>query len=142
MRLISSLLLLLITAVVVLSTTSAYALPPFKGAFDEKYVKKSDSEDLKAAFKAQSCNVCHVKGKKKNVQNRYGHELHEVLEDMLKEAKIEKGPKDLAKDAEGKKQLLEMLGKAFDAVAKMKAKNGTTYGEILKGGQLPSQGDN
>ena len=142
MRYISGLTLLLVAVAVALTTTSAHALPPFKKAFEEKYVKESENDDLKAAFKTQSCNVCHVKGKKKNVQNRYGHELHEVLEDMLKEAKITKGPKDLAKDAEGKKQLLEMLGKTFDAVAKKKAENGTPYGEILKSGKLPAYGDN
>lgn len=142
MRFISSFSLIVATAVVAFTTTSAHALPPFKKAFEEKYVKASENDDLKAAFKTESCNVCHVKGKKKNVQNRYGHEIHEVLEDMLKEAKITKGPKDLAKDADGKKQLMEMLGKAFDAVAKKKAKNGTTYEEILKGGKLPATGDN
>ena len=55
-----------------LFVSPASALPPFKKAFEDKYVTNSSSTDFQAAFKTASCNTCHVKGKEKTARNAYG----------------------------------------------------------------------
>lgn len=128
---------LLATALVAWLAPTAQALAPFKKAFEEKYVDKSSSEDFKGAFKKESCNTCHVKGKKKEERNAYGDELEKLIEgnanERIREAR--KNGKE-AGDAETAK-ILEELNKAFDEVAKMKAKDGGTYGERIEAGKLP-----
>ncbi len=116
---------------------AAQALAPFKKAFQEKYVDKSDSEELKAAFKKVSCNTCHVKGKKKEARNEYGEELAKLIEGDAN-ARINEAGKESpeAKKAETEKVVTE-LEKAFDEVAKMKNASGQVYGELIKSGQLP-----
>ncbi|MCA9155888.1 MAG: hypothetical protein R3C99_19305 [Pirellulaceae bacterium] len=108
----------------------AQAFPPFKAAFTERYVDKSDNEGFKAAAKEASCNVCHVKDEKKSVQNEYGHALHEELE------KSGEKPKELMKS--DKEKLLKLLDEAFTAVEKEKSKGGKTFGELIKSGMLPA----
>lgn len=108
------------------------AFPPFKAAFQKKYVD-SNTEAFQAAFKAEGCNVCHVKGEKdKKKRNPYGHEIHEALEeDGVK-------PKQLLK--EDKEKLLKLLDEAFEAVSKKKSKSGKTFGELISEGVLPAAG--
>lgn len=123
---------LLVIAVVVAGwlTAPAQALPPFKTAFEERYAEKSDSEAFKEAVATAKCDVCHVKGEEKKVQNEYGHALHEELE------KSGAKPKELLK--EDKEKLLKLLDEAFTAVEKEKAKSGETFGERIKSGMLPA----
>ena len=117
----------------------ALALSEFKKAFQKKYVDEHKSEEFKAAYKKASCNVCHVKGAKKSVQNQYGKLLNKLIEGEAnarkKAAKAEGGVS--GQKAEVKK-LLDELEKAFHEVAKKeKTKDGPTFGELLKEGQLP-----
>ena len=111
---------------------SAQALAPFKKAFQEKYVDKSTSEEFKTAFQGASCNVCHVKDKKKTERNDYGNALAELIEGDANKRIKEAGNKD----GETKK-ILEELDKAFDEVAKKKSPGGETYGDLIGAGKLP-----
>ena len=106
----------------------AEAFPDFKKAFDAKYVK-GGSDALKAAFKTQSCNTCHIKGKPKKMQNAYGHELHEALEDLYT-----KGVKKNIKT--DKEAILKALDTAFKTVGAKKSKTGETYDARIKAGDL------
>lgn len=116
-----------------LTAGASFAFPPFKEAFQKKYVDGSNSEAFKAAFKAEGCNVCHVKGEKdKKKRNAYGHEIHEALEEDGAK------PKQLLK--EDKEKLLKLLDEAFDAVGKKKSKSGKTFGELISEGILPAAG--
>jgi hypothetical protein len=118
--------------------SSALAIAPFKKAFQDKYVEGSGSEEFKAAFQKASCNVCHVKGKKKEERNEYGKALDELLEGNSNKRimEAEKSGGVAGKDAETKK-VLEELAKAFDKVAEMKSPTGETYGELIKANKLP-----
>lgn len=113
-----------------------FAMPQFKKAFDEKYTNKSDNDEFKAAAKKEGCNICHIKGEKKNVQNDYGKELAKLIE-----GDAEHRLKDA--DAEGKKdeeleKILKELDAAFPKVEEMKNKAGETFGARMKEHKLPS----
>lgn len=122
----------IVCAAVVLSAGAAFAFPPFKAAFAEKYAEPSDNAEFKDAVKTASCNACHVKGESKKVRNEYGMALHEVLEEM-----IEGSLKDALK--EDKEGTLKALDKAMDKVAEMKSESGKTFGEKIKAGVLPGE---
>ena len=128
---------LMVMGVVV--TNSAFGLPQFKKAFDLRYVKPAGNQGMKAAFKKQSCNTCHIKGKKKNVNNPYGEELGKLIpgnaKKRIKAAKTMGGKP--AQKAE-KDKVLKELEAAFDAVEKMKDAKGEIYGEKIKAGKLPN----
>lgn len=120
------------------SASSVEAIAPFKQAFQKKYVDESGNEEFKAAFKEASCNVCHLKGKKKEERNEYGKALDELIEGNANK-RIQEAKK--INDDELKKvtdQVLEELEKAFEKVAEKKAASGETYGEMLKAGKLPT----
>ncbi|MFO0912450.1 MAG: hypothetical protein U0795_05815 [Pirellulales bacterium] len=117
-------------------TSTAQALPPFKNAFEQKYVKDSTNADWQALVKKEGCNICHVKGEKeKNKQNAYGKELNKLIEGdaqaRLKEAKAN------GTDKEETEKLLKELDAAFKKVEEMKSPTGETFGELLKAGKLP-----
>jgi hypothetical protein len=112
---------------------SVQAMSEFKKAFQEKYVDKSGNEAFKAAFQKASCNVCHLKGKKKEERNDYGKELAELIEGNATERlKVPADQKDKVKA-----DILKELEKAFDEVAKKKSASGETYGNLIQAGQLP-----
>lgn len=106
--------------------TAAFAFPPFKAAFEEKYVK-GGSPALQAAFKESGCNTCHVKGaESKKDKNPYGAELDKLMPGDIKERlKTEK------------EAVLKELDAAFGKVEPMKAPGGKTWGEAIKAGMLP-----
>jgi hypothetical protein len=125
-----------------ISTQTTSAMPPFRKAFEDKYVKESSNADFQAAFKKSLCNTCHVQGKPKTENNVYGKELAKLIEGSANErikAAREKG--DAALEAENKK-LLEELEAAFAKVEKMKvdpeASASATFGERIKQGMLPA----
>ncbi len=132
-------LLHLVAAFVTLAVTSTttLAITPFKKPFDEKYVKDSDNADFRRAFRRAGCNVCHVKGKKRDYVNAYGLELSKLIpgsaQDRLDAAK-EQGKE--AKDAEQEK-LLKEFTEAMSKVEAMKTSSGKTYGELFKAHELP-----
>jgi cytochrome c553 len=117
---------------------AAFAISPFKKAFDEQYVKASGDEEFQAAFRKGGCYVCHAKDKKKDVVNHYGNELAKlipgVLQDRLNAAR--EGGKDV-KAAEEEKALKE-LADAMKKVETMKSPSGVTYGELFESHQLPA----
>ena len=120
-----------------LALPDAQALAPFKKAFQEKYVDKSENEQLKESFKKASCNTCHIKGEAKEKRNAYADELSKLIEgDANQRIKEARKAGDDAGKAETEKVLKE-LDKAFDEVAKKESKNKIKYGELLKQGQLP-----
>jgi hypothetical protein len=120
----------------------ASAMPPFRKAFEDKYVKDQSNATLEASFKKAMCNTCHVQGKPKTENNAYGQELAKLIEGSANErlkAATAKG--EAAKEAETKKLLAE-LEAAFAKVEKLKSdpKNDAapTFGERIKQGMLPA----
>ena len=125
---------------VAFGTQRAPALSEFKKAWTEKYADKHEDDDFKAVVRKASCNVCHVKGAKKDVNNEYGKLLDKLIEGSAKERK------DKAKEAGGteaqneeKEKLLAELAEAFKKVEKMKSDGGKgpEYGQLIKDGKLP-----
>lgn len=108
------------------------ALPQFKKEFNDKYVEGAGSAEFEAAVKKASCNLCHVKGKPKDVRNAYGDELAKLIPGDAKDRISEASDKD-AEKAKVNKELAE----AFKKVEAMKSPAGATYGELLKGHKLP-----
>lgn len=121
---------------------TASAMPPFRKAFEDKYVKEQSNPAFEAAFKKALCNTCHVAGKPKTENNAYGQELAKLIEGSANErlmAARKQGQVQV--DAETKKLLAE-LEAAFAKVEKMKSdpKNGAspTFGDRIKQGMLPA----
>lgn len=103
---------------------SAWAIPPFKKAFDEQY---GSNEGAKKASDELKCNLCHYGKSKKNL-NDYGKALHALLKkDNFKEERVK---------AEGEKVKAE-FDAAFKKVEGEKSKTGETFGERLKAGKAP-----
>ena len=132
-------LLSLVFSILVATSTDILALPPFKKAFEAKYTDKEKNEAFSKLVRKTGCNVCHVKGAKKNFQNAYGHQLAALVKGNAKERM------DAVKEAgtDEKKavvdQLLKELDKAFEAVAKKpKLKDSKVkWGDFLKESKLP-----
>lgn len=120
----------------------AGAMPPFKKAFEEKYVKNHPSAEFQDAFKSAGCNACHVPEKPKTENNAYGQELAKLIPGSanarMKAANAAGVP---AAQAEAKKLLVE-LEEAFGKVEKLKIdpKNpaSPTFGDRIKQGLLPA----
>lgn len=127
----------------------AQALPEFKVAFEKTYVATSGSAEFKAAAKKASCNICHVKGKEKDVRNVYGAALAELIPGSAKDRK--KQAKDSAQgdeekgkaleDAE-KAKILKELEAAFKKVEALPSDptndKSPAFGDLIKQGKLPA----
>lgn len=112
-----------------LPTGNAEAIPLFYQKFEAKYAGADAPAAFSATVKETKCNVCHVKGEKKEVRNAYGEALHKLgLEkDNYKKERVE---------AEADKVDKEVMD-ALEKVAAEKGKDGKTYGEQIKAGKLP-----
>ena len=130
--------LLLTFGVLITATETSRAIAPFKKAFEEKYVKSSDNNDFKAAFKKGNCNVCHVQGQKKDWLNAYGLTLAKNIPGSVKERldKAKAGGAEASK-AENEK-LLEELKAAFEKAEEAKSPSETTFGAMFKDHKLPT----
>jgi hypothetical protein len=119
--------------------SQVHAFPPFKKAFEKKYVAESTNDDFKDAEKAAGCSVCHVKGAKdKSARNAYGKALAKYTGGHLKkdiDAAKEAGGDDAGKPL--MEAAMKTLAEAFDKVESEKAPGGGTFGERLKVGKLP-----
>lgn len=93
----------------------AEAFPPFKKAFDEKYM--AEGSPLFAAYEGKSnCNVCHL-GTNKKKRNEYGEALDKLLsKDDMKQP--------------------EKIAEALTKVESEKS-GSSTFGELIKTGKLP-----
>ncbi len=116
---------------------SARALPPFKKAFGEKYTDKETNPEYFDLVRKTGCEVCHVKGQKKNIQNAYGRELNALIAgdaaDRLKEASA-KGPEAKEKETA---VLLAEFDQALNKVADMENKDHEKWGDRIHAGKLP-----
>jgi hypothetical protein len=115
----------------------AMALPAFAKAFKAVYFAPSENDEFKKAIRKANCNICHVKGEKKDVNNEYGEKIAELIEgdakhrwDDAKKIGEEEGKAELEK-------LVAELDEALTKVAEMKNSDGKKYGEILAAGELP-----
>ncbi len=114
--------------------SSAQALPPFKNAFQQKYVNANPA--LKQAFNTASCNTCHVAGKPKTERNEYGQALAQITGGTVNadiNAAGNKAQKQAVMNA-----ALKKLQDAFGQVESQKSSTGATFGEKLKAGRLPA----
>lgn len=117
---------------------TATALPPFKKAFDQKYVKKSDDDAYKKAFKKAACYTCHVKGKKKDWLNLYGQELAKLVPGNAKQRLDEAKKKASNERKVENEKVRKELEVAFEKVGKLKSPSGVLYDELFKAHKLPT----
>jgi cytochrome c553 len=131
-----------VVSILGVSTTSA--MTKFNKAFEAKYVKDSDSDDLKAAYKTAKCYTCHIKGEKsKEVRNAYGDALAELIpgdvKARLKAASDAGATKEESKELKSAEEdkILKELEEAFDKAEEIASPTGDTFGERIKAGKLP-----
>ena len=110
--------------VLVLVAGPAWAIPPLKKAFDDKY---GANEVIKTASAEQKCNVCHYGNSKKNM-NDYGAALKKLLK------KDDYKPERLQAEAD---KVKAELNAALTKVEAEKSKDGEAFGDRLKVGKLP-----
>jgi hypothetical protein len=131
--------ILLISMVMVSGLTdTASAIAPFKKAFDEEYVKKSNNEEFSKVFKKTGCYTCHVKKKKKDWLNLYGQEIAKLIPGNAKQRLDEAKIKGTEARKEENTKLLKELKVAFQKVGKLKSPSGVPYEELFKTHQLPT----
>lgn len=122
-------LLLFCTSLLV---TPTFGTSDFNKTWKEEYLgDDADPEFVSIARKA-GCNVCHVKGKKKqddDSRNEYGRAINEFL-------KAEDFPKDWVKanPDEAKKKILAGIKKANEK----ESQDGKKFGEKIEQGELPA----
>lgn len=110
------------------AVSPAFAIKQFGEAWGEFYVKDSKNEEFKKLAVEAKCNVCHIDGENKKKHNPYGVEVHKLLH--KKDFPADRFKTDAAKcKAE--------IEAALKKVEEVKAKDGKTFGEIIKAGQLP-----
>lgn len=113
------------------------AMPKFKKAFEDKYVQKHPSKEFQELAKKEGCNVCHVKGEKKDVRNAYGDALAKLIE-----GDAQKRIKDASDKTTEEEKVLKELDEAFGKVEAQKINeeddSSPTYGDKIKAGQLPA----
>lgn len=116
---------------------SAQALPKFKNAFEKRYVEESGNEEFKKVAKKESCNVCHVKGEKKDVRNTFGTALSKLIG-----GDAQQRLKDATDKAAEEEKILKQLEDAFAKVEIQKVDekdpSSPTFGDLLKAGKLPA----
>ena len=127
---------LFVTWILVISfADSALALREFKKTFEKRYAEVLQDKAVKTTFRKAKCNLCHMKGKKKEFNNPYGDALSKFIEgdaeDRLKAAK-ENGTK---KEELGK--ILAEVDAALAQVEGLESPDGLTFGQRIHGGQLP-----
>jgi hypothetical protein len=123
-------------------TETASAMPPFRKAFEDKYIQGKADPAFEAAYKKALCNLCHVQGKPKTENNLYGQELAKLIQGNANaRMKAATALGEAAKEAEAKK-LLEELEAAFAKVEKVKvdpkSAASPTFGDRMKQGMLPA----
>jgi hypothetical protein len=140
-----------VACVLIGTGTTVWAQPPFKKVWEkyyleardlpeeeqtEEYKKYEPSEDFKKLAKKEGCNLCHVKGAKKDVKNEYGEALSEDLNhDTFDKATLkllDKGTDEEKADLEAK------VIAAFKKAEAMESKDGRKYFEKIKAGELPA----
>jgi hypothetical protein len=116
---------------------SAHALPKFKIAFEKRYTEENGNEEFKAAVKKEACNVCHVKGEKKDERNAYGEALSKLIP-----GEAQQRLKDASDKATEEEKILKELEEAFVKVETQKVDekkaDSPTFGDLLKAGTLPA----
>jgi hypothetical protein len=112
------------------ASSPAFAIKEFGEHWGAFYVKDSKNEEFKKLAGEAKCNVCHIDGENKKKHNPYGQEVAKLLK-----KKDFKGPPDRFKEdaAKAKTEVEAALKKIED----IKAKDGKTFGEKIKAGQLP-----
>ena len=118
-----------------LFTSKSDALPDFKKAFEEKYVKPANDPQFTKLVKTTNCNVCHVKGEEKTVRNAYGEALEKLVNGNAKQ-RLDAAKKAGAEAAE-KAKLMNEFDAALTKTEADKSAGGVTYGELLKQHKLP-----
>jgi len=114
------------TAVIGVVASPAWAVKPFKDAFEAKYVKaesgKPQGAALSKAAAEAKCNICHL-GENKKQRNPYGVELAKLLKKEDKDNK-------------------EKINAALEKVAKLhsdpKNPKSPTFGQLISQGKLPA----
>jgi hypothetical protein len=124
--------LVLVLFVVSTTATTALAIPAFRSEFEVYYKVKEPETDAQKALAEKvavaKCNVCHVDGEKKSVNNPYGIALSELLDKENFSATRRKEEAD---------KVQAEIRAALDKVAEMQSPTEETYGERITAGELP-----
>jgi hypothetical protein len=125
----------------VLSASSAYGLPGVPKYVPKAYEGKAEYQAFLAKYSAlkSKCDLCHKPGADKKAKghglNDFGHAVHEHLDDDAFK-KLDKSAKDMPEDG---KQALKLLIDALQKSEADKNADGKSFGEIMKGGELPGK---
>ncbi len=116
-----------------LLASPALATSEFSKEWKGHYLAEGVDADFDKMAKRAGCNVCHVKGEKKDVRNEYGTAVSEFLDK-------EKFTKEWVKanPEEATKLIVEGLKKAGEK----KSSDGKTFGDKIKANELPATDSN
>ena len=129
--------LLLLTGIAMLGIvffhgTPAGAMPPFFKEFQKKYIEGNPNTEQAATLKKTKCFVCHVKGQKKKVRNRYGSALDKLLDkENFKKERLKAEPEKV------KQEIVDALNAVADTRSDADNEQSHTFGELLAQGKLP-----
>jgi hypothetical protein len=107
----------------------AHALGEFGKVWSKHYLGKDADPDFTKAMKKEGCNICHLKGEKKDKRNEYGQALDKFLDKK-------EFPKDYYKnnEEEATKKIVEALKKAEAE----ESKSGQKFGDRIKANEKPA----
>lgn len=118
----------LVGVFVLAGSSPVFAIKGFNDQFKQTYTEGADKAEFKKLVEEAKCNICHIQGENKKKRNPYG----EAFVGLLKKDDF---PAKRFKDEPEKCK--EEIEAAFKKVEEMKAKDGKTFGEKIKAGQLP-----
>ncbi|MFG0261893.1 MAG: hypothetical protein ACF788_05845 [Novipirellula sp. JB048] len=108
----------------------AMAISEFGKQWKKEYLGEGVDKDFVKTARRANCNVCHVKGEKKEeARNEYGKAVNEYL-------KSEDFPKEYIK--ENPEEVMKKIVEGFRQAAKHKSVDGQTFGDKIKAKQLPA----
>ena len=77
--------LILATLLICSLSDQALAHREFKKVFEKHYAELFENDTFKKTFRKAKCNLCHLKGQKKDVNNPYGDALASFIEGRAEE---------------------------------------------------------
>ncbi len=113
----------------------ALAIKEFKKPFLTRYVDAEQEPEFAKAVRKANCNLCHVKGEKKNVCNPYGEALGRLIEGNAHERL--KAAKATDSREEELDRVLAELAEAFPKVEQMTDQEGRQFGDLIRQRLLP-----
>lgn len=114
---------------VCLAATPALATNEFSKEWKAHYMNDQADDDFVRTARRAGCNVCHIKGEKKEMRNEYGQAAQEFLDK-------EKFTREWVK--ENPEEATRLIVAGLKKAGEKSSSDGRKFADKLKAGELPA----